>query len=24
LASVLKEGSPATEKGNTDDPISQP
>jgi len=24
LASVLKEGSPATEKGITDDPISQP
>ena len=24
LASVLKEGSPAAEKGSTDDPISQP
>ena len=24
LAGVLKEGSPAAEKGNTDDPISQP
>ena len=24
LASLLKEGSPAVEKGSTDDPISQP
>ncbi len=24
LASVLKEGSPAVEKGSTDDPISKP
>jgi len=24
LASVLKEGSPATEKGSTDAPVSQP
>ncbi|SVA39136.1 uncharacterized protein METZ01_LOCUS91990 [marine metagenome] len=24
LASVSKEGSPAAEKGSTDDPISQP
>ena len=24
LASVLKEGSPAVEKGSADDPISQP